>query len=390
VGLIRLGTALLALAVSTAALARDDAFSTSAEFALIEDYDSGAVLFEKNADELMPPASTAKLLTAEIVFRELKEGRLHLDDVFDVSEHAWREGGAHSHGAATFLALNSSVRIEDLLRGLIIQSGNDAAITLAEGLGGTEENFAETMNKRSAELGMTHSHFTNARGKLDPNQHVTARDMALLAAHVIRDFPEYYHYFGEKEFTWNKIRQLNRNPLLTMDIGADGLKAGDVADGGFAIVGAAVQDNQRLIVVMNGVKSATERVEEARKLFNYGFHSFDRRMLFTAGGQVGTASVYGGAVDEVPLVTDQPIALFVPRGESDKLIAKVVYTGPLVAPVEAGKEAGRLKIWRADMLVVDAPLKTGAAIPLGGLTQRAFDAGVELAGDAVRQALKRQ
>jgi serine-type D-Ala-D-Ala carboxypeptidase (penicillin-binding protein 5/6) len=391
VGLIRLGTVLLALALSTAAVpARDEGFSTSAEFALIEDYDSGAVLFEKNADEPMPPASTAKLLTAEVVFRELKEGRLHLDDVFDVSEHAWREGGAHSHGAATFLALHSSVRIEDLLRGLIIQSGNDAAITLAEGLGGTEENFAETMNKRAAELGMMHSHFTNARGKLDPNQHVTARDMALLAAHVIRDFPEYYHYFGEKEFTWNKIRQLNRNPLLTMDIGADGLKAGDVADGGFAIVGSAVQENQRLIVVMNGVKSATERVEEARKLFNYGFHSFDRRMLFAAGGQVGTASVYGGAVDEVPLVTEQPIALFVPRGESDRLVAKVVYTGPLVAPVEAGKDAGRLKIWRGDMLVVDAPLKTGAAIPLGGLTRRAFDAGVELAGDAVRQALKRQ
>ena len=168
--------------------ARDETFTTAAEVALVEDYDTGAVLFEKNADQPMPPASTAKLLTAEIVFHELKEGRLHLDDVFDVSEKAWREGGAHAHGAAMFLAVHSHVRVEDLLRGLLIQSGNDAAMTLAEGIGGTEDNFADMMNKRAAELGMTHSHFANARGKADPSQHVTARDMALLAAHIIRDY----------------------------------------------------------------------------------------------------------------------------------------------------------------------------------------------------------
>jgi D-alanyl-D-alanine carboxypeptidase (penicillin-binding protein 5/6) len=391
VGFVRLRTVLCALLLLTApAQARDEAFSTTVDFALIEDYDTGAVLFEKNADEPMPPASTAKLLTAEIVFHELKEGRLHLDDIFDVSEKAWREGGAHAHGAAMFLAIHSHVRIEDLLRGLLIQSGNDAAMTLAEGLAGSEDNFAETLNKRAAELGMTHSHFANSRGKVDPNQHVTASDMALLAAHIIRDYPEYYHYFGEKDFTWNKIHQLNRNPLLTMDIGADGLKAGDVADGGFALVGSAVQDNQRLIVVMNGLKSATERSEEARKLFNYGFHSFDRRTLYGAGDQVGSASVYGGESDEVPLVTENPVALFVPRGESDRLVAKIVYTGPLAAPVEAGKDVARLKIWRGDMLVVDAPLRTGASVALGGLTRRAFDAGIELAGDAVRRALKKQ
>src|SRR5271166_5254309 len=391
VSCFRLGLALLVLWFAAAKpAAAEETFSTSAQFALLEDYDSGAVLFEKNADEPMPPASTAKLLTAEMVFNELKAGHLHLDDNFDVSDKAWREGGAPSRGAAMFLSLHSHVRVEDLLRGLIIQSGNDAAITLAEGIGGTEDNFAEMMNKRAAELGMTHSHFTNARGKPDPDQHVTARDMAILAAHVIRGYPDYYHYFGEKEFTWNKIRQLNRNPLLTMDIGADGLKAGDVADGGYAIVGTAVQDNQRLILVMNGLKSATERVEEARKLFSYGFHSFDHRTLFAAGATVGTASVYGGEADGVPLVSDKPITLFVPRGESDKLVAKIVYTGPLAAPVEPGKDAGRLKIWRGDMLVVDAPLKTGAAVALGGLTRRAFDAGIELAGDAVRRALKRE
>ncbi len=387
---VRLSLAIVAVCLAAAGSpARAETFSTSAEFALVEDYDTGAVLYEKNADEPMPPASTGKLLTAEIVFRELKEGRLRLDDIFNVSEKAWREGGAHAHGAAMFLAIHSSVRVEDLLRGLLIQSGNDAAMTLAEGLAGSEDNFADMMNKRAAELGMAHSHFANARGKPDPSQSVTARDMALLAAHVIRDYPEYYHYFGEKEFTWNKIRQLNRNPLLTMDIGADGLKAGDVGDGGFALVGSAVQDGQRLIVVLNGLKSASERVEEARKLFNYGFHSFDRRTLFQAGETIGSASVYGGESDEVPLVSDRPITLFVPRGESDKLVAKIVYTGPLAAPVEKGRDAGRLKIWRGDMLVIDAPLKTGGAVGLGGLTRRAFDAGIELAGDAVRDAVRR-
>jgi D-alanyl-D-alanine carboxypeptidase (penicillin-binding protein 5/6) len=362
-------------------------FASGAEVALIEDYDSGTVLYQKNGDQPTPPASTAKLLTAEIVFRELKAGRLHLDDVFDVSEKAWREGGAHAHGAAMFLAVKSRVRVEDLLRGLIIQSGNDAAMTLAEGLAGSEAAFAELMNKRAAELGMTHSHFTDPRGKADPAARTTARDMALLAAYIIHEYPDYYHYFGEKEFVWNKIRQLNRNPLLTMDLGADGLKAADVADGGFGLVGSGVEDGERLIVVIYGLKTATERTEEARKLFSYGFHTFDRRTVFDAGATVGGASVYGGMSGEAPLVSDRPIVVFIPRGEDGKLTAKIVYTGPLVAPVEKGRDAGRLKIWRDDMLVVDVPLKTGADVPLGGLTKRAFDAGLELAGGAVRSAI---
>jgi serine-type D-Ala-D-Ala carboxypeptidase (penicillin-binding protein 5/6) len=388
VGFVRLGLALVIGGLfSAAAPALAGTFATSAEVALVEDYDSGAILYEKNADQPVPPASTAKLLTADIVFRELKEGRLHLTDVFEVSEKAWREGGAHAHGAAMFLAVHSHVSVDDLLQGLLVQSGNDAAMTLAEGIGGTEDHFADIMNKRADELGMAHSHFTNARGKADPGQYVTARDMALLAAHVIRDDQEYYHYFSEKDFTWDKIHQMNRNPLLTMDIGADGLKAADTGDGGFGLVGTAVQDGQRLIVVMYGLKSAAERVEEARKLFDYGFHSFERRIVFKAGETVGYASVYGGEKGEVPLVSERPITLFAPRGESDKVIAKIVYKGPLPAPVEKGRNGGRLKIWRDDMLVVDAPLKTGAAVGLGGLASRAFDASIELAEDAVRRAL---
>jgi D-alanyl-D-alanine carboxypeptidase (penicillin-binding protein 5/6) len=391
VGLVRLAIALLvAFPVVGAASARAEAFSAAAPFALIEDYETGSVLYEKDADAPMPPGATAKLLTAEIVFHNLKEGKLHLDDVFEVSEKAWREGGAPSRGAAMFLSLHSRVQVDDLLRGLLIQSGNDAALTLAEAVAGSEDNFTEMMNKRAAEIGMAHSHFANARGKADPNQTTTARDLALLAAHVIRQYPEYYHYFSEKEFTWNKIRQLNRNPLLTLDMGVDGLKAGDVADGSYAIIGSAVQDGQRIILVANGFKSAQERLEESRKLLGYGFHSFDRRTLFEAGATVGQASVYGGRSSEAPLVSDKPIVLFVPRGESDKLIGKIVYSGPLVAPVEPGKEIGRLRIWRGDMLVIDAPLKTGARVELGGLASRAFDAGVEFAGDLVRRALAKQ
>ncbi len=380
----------LALAVVGDPHAFAQTFSTTAPFALVEDYESGAVLFEKNADAPMTPASTTKMLTAEIVFRELKEGRLHLDDKFRVSENAWRTGGAHAHGSAMFLDVKSEVRIEDLIRGLLIQSGNDAAITLAEGIAGTEENFAGLMNKRAAELGLTHSHFTNPWGKPDPDQRVTARDMALLAAHLIRDYPEDYRYFGEKEFTWNKIRQLNRNPLLTMDLGADGLKTGDTTESGYGLVGSAVQNGQRLIVVVNGLKTAAERADEARKLFNWGFRSFDSRVLFEPGDTVGAAAVYGGAASEVPLTCEAPARLFVPRGSGDRLLAKIVYTGPLPAPVEEGVEVGRLKVWRGSTLALDVPVKTKIAVPLGGLYSRAFDAAWELAQGWARQALARK
>lgn len=365
--------------------ARAQSYQTNAPFALLMDYESGAVLFEKNADELMTPASTAKLMTAEIVFHEIKEGRLKLDDEFEVSENAWRTGGAPSHGSSMFLALHSKVRIEDLIRGVAIQSGNDAAITLAEGVAGTEDNFVGMMNKRAAELGMTHSTFANAWGKSDPRQRVTPREMALLAAHIIADYPELYRYFGEKEFTWNKVRQLNRNPLLSMDLGADGLKTGDVAESGFGLVGSAVQNGQRLIVVVNGLKTAADRAEESRKLLDWGFRSFDARTLFQPGDIVGQAKVYGGAQGDVALVAEKPVKVFAARGSGEKLSAKIVYQGPLIAPVAQGVEVGRLKIWRGQSQVLDVPVKTGEAVAVGTLSQRALDAGLELAGGLLRK-----
>ncbi len=385
---IRSRFALFAVACSamfSAQPAAADGFQTNEPFALLMDYATGAVLYEKSADEPMIPASTTKLLTAEITFRELKEGRLHLDDVFEVSENAWRTGGAKSHGSTMFLALHSKVRVEDLLRGLVIQSGNDAAIVLAEGIAGTEANFAGMMNKRAGEIGMAHSTFTNSWGNPDPRQRVTPRDMAHLAAFIITTYPDYYRYFSEKDFTWNKIHQLNRNPLLTMNLGADGLKTGDTAESGFGLVGSAVQNGQRLILVINGMKTATDRSEEARKLLNWGFRSFDVRTLFEAGDVVGAASVFGGARGEVSLVAEAPIKIFVTRGSSEKLAAKIVYKGPLPAPIAQGEELAHLKVWRGASEVLDVPLKTAEAVGTGTLSQRALDAGMEMASGLIRK-----
>ena len=375
------------VAGSAAAIA--ETISTTAKFARLEDFDTGTVLFDKAGAEPMAPASTSKLIVAEIVFHEIKEGRLKLDDKMHVSEFAWRTGGAHGHGSAMFLAVKSDVRVEDLLRGLIVQSGNDAALVLAEGLSGSEGNFVALMNKRAGELGLTHSHFTNAWGRSDADERTTAQDMAALARHLIRDYPEYYHYFSEKEFTWNKIRQLNRNPLLTMDIGADGLKTGDTSESGYGLVGSAVQGDERLIVVVNGLKAASERAEEARKLLNWGFRGFDVQTFYAPGDVIGHADVYGGETGSVELTSAAPVKAFVPRVGADKLTAKIVYQGPLAAPVAAGAAVGELRIYQGDAEMLRTPLVTRAAVAQGGLTRRAGDAAAELAANLVRRLWKR-
>jgi len=362
---------------------------TAAPYAILIDYESGTVLFEKSADSLMEPASTAKIMTAELVFRELETGHIKLDDTFPISENAWRKGGGVAGGSSMFAVVNSRVSVEDLLRGLIIQSGNDAAIALAEGVAGSEDAFATLMTKRASELGMTKSTFANPWGKSDPDQRVTARDMALLAAHIIRDYPQYYHYFGEKEFTWNKIRQMNRNPLLTMELGADGLKTGDIKESGFGLVGSAVQNDQRLIIVLNGLKSANERAEEARRILNWGFRSFDRKTLFNETDIIGTAKVFGGAVGEVGLVANKPVKMLMPRAGGDKLTGKITYTGPLIAPVEQGAEVGTLRLYRGTTLVQETPLFTATAVNVGTLTQRTVDAGLELGLNLFRQLVQK-
>ncbi len=352
---------------------------TNVPHVILMDSDTQSVLFEKDADTPVIPASTIKVMTAELVFHEIAEGRLKLDDEFLISENAWRYGGAPARGSSMFAVLNSRVRVEDLIRGLVIASGNDAAIALAEGVAGSEGAFATLMMKRGRELGLTHSTFTNPWGRNDADQKVSPRDMVFLANHVIRTYPDLYKYFGEKDFTWNKIKQTNRNPLLTMDFGADGLKTGNIDASGYGLIGSAVQNGQRLILGLYGATSSKERADEARKIFLWGFRSFDTKTIFQAGETIGYAKVYGGNVWEVPLVADGDVKVLTPRTGGEKLTGHVVYNGPLIAPVDAGKPVAHLKITRGAVEVLDLPLKTASAVEVGSLPRRAMDAGLEYA-----------
>jgi D-alanyl-D-alanine carboxypeptidase (penicillin-binding protein 5/6) len=376
--------AAIVLAAATAALAQSrggdkkDESRTSAPQAILIEGDSGSILYERNADEMIYPASMAKMMTAEYVFNEIKQGRLKLDDEFTISEDAWRRGGAPSRTSSMFAPLHSKVRVEDLLRSVIIQSGNDASIALAEGIAGNERTFAERMTQRAREIGLSKSKFMNATGLPDPDQQVTVRELAQLARHIIQTYPEFYKIYGEREFTWNRIRQQNRNPLLAMEIGADGLKTGYIRESGYGLVGSAVQSGLRLIVVVAGLKTANERASEARKLLEWGFRSFQSRLLFAGGQAIGEAKVYGGARGRVPLVPQKPVRIMLPRNANDKIIARIVYTGPVPAPVKQGQPIGRLKVWRNDSVALEVPLYAGADIETGNLSQRAFDAATEL------------
>ncbi len=366
-----------------------ESFQTSAPHAILIDADSDTVLFEKGADQPMFPASLNKLMTMAVVFHEIKEGRLDLDTEFTVSENAWRKGGAPSGGSAMYAALHSRVKVRDLIHGVIIQSGNDACIVLAEGISGNEANFATLMNKRAAEIGLTKSNFTNSTGLHDPDLKVTARELAKIAQHLIQTYPEFYKIYGEREFTWNKIRQQNRNPLLAMGIGADGLKTGFTKEAGYGLVGSAVQNGLRLIVVVNGLKSTKERAEEGRKLLEWGFKAFEARLLFAEGDSIGDAKLFGGVAGHVPLAAGRPIKLLVPRGAGEKIVARIVYTGPVRAPVEKGQPIGRLKVSRGDNVVLEVPLHAAESVPRGNVAQRAFDAASELVIGLFRAGVER-
>lgn len=374
-----------AFAIAAFSPARAQTITTSAPFAILVDADSGSVLFEKNADDPMSPASMVKVMTAELAFKAIKDGSLNPEDTMVISENAWRRGGAPSGGSSMFAQINSRVRVIDLLRGIIIQSGNDAAIALAEGMRGTDEVFATAMTARGRELSMTRSVFKNSWGGFHPEQKTTARDLATLAVHVIRTYPDLYKIYGETEFTWNRIRQLNRNPLLTMNIGADGLKTGNIDDSGFGLIGSAVEGGTRLVVVVNGLKTGRDRAEESRKLLTWGLRAFDRRALFDKGETIGSASVYGGAVRSVDLVADTPVRVMVPRGANERLNGRIVWQGPIVAPVKQGDQIARLKVYRGKTLALDIPLRAAQDVGTGAIHQRALDAGLEWMGGLVRR-----
>jgi serine-type D-Ala-D-Ala carboxypeptidase (penicillin-binding protein 5/6) len=354
-------------------------FQTTAPYAILLDADTGSILFEKNADAPTAPSSMTKLMTAEVVFNEIKQNRVKLENEYIVSEDAWRRGGAPSRTSSMFAPIHSRVRVEDLIRGALIVSGNDACIALAEGIAGSEPAFAEMMNKRAKELGLTRSYFTNSTGLPDPAQKVTVRDLAKLARQLIRTYPNFYKIFGERDFTWNKIRQQNRNPLLEMaTLGADGLKTGYTLEGGYGLVGSAVQGGLRLIVVVNGLKSIKERSDEARKLLEYGYHGVESKPLFAEGQIVGYAKLFGGTSGSVALVGDGPISVLLPKNSSEKVTAKIVYSGPVPAPVERGQPIGNVHVYRGEQVIAEMPLFAAASVDRGSLPRRAFDAASEL------------
>jgi D-alanyl-D-alanine carboxypeptidase (penicillin-binding protein 5/6) len=358
---------------------KKDEPNISAPHAILIDGENGGVLFERDADRLIFPASLAKLMTAEYVFNEIKEGRLKLTDEFMVSENAWRKGGAPSHGSTMFAAIYSKVPVDDLIHAMIIQSANDACIILAEGLAGSEAAFAEKLTERARAIGLEKSIFTNSNGLPDPAEQVTTRELGLLARHIIRTYPDFYPIFSQADYTWNKIRQQNRNPLLGAMTGADGLKTGFTKEAGYGLVGSAVQNGQRLIVVVNGVNTPKDRADEAKKLLEWGFRTFEQRVLFAEGQTIGTAKVFGGSIGRVSLVASEgAVRVLLPKAGGEKLIARIVYKGPVPAPVTEGTPIGNLKVWRNDNLILSTPLKASEGVGKGNMPQRAFDAVTEM------------
>jgi D-alanyl-D-alanine carboxypeptidase (penicillin-binding protein 5/6) len=370
--------AVLLLAACLGSFAQAQRYETAARQVLLLDVETGTVLFEKDADARVQPASMAKLMTMAVVFAAVRDGKLRLDQEFVVSEDAWRKGGAPSRGTTMFAALGSSIRVEDLIRGVIIQSANDGCIVLAEGMAGSQEAFAALMNEEAKRLGLTNSHFTNPTGYADPNQYMSARDLATLTGYLIREFPDFYKIYSEPEFTWNKIRQLNRNPLLSISTGADGLTTGSTEESGFGLAGSVVRNGQRLILIVNGVDSDKARNEEAKKLIDWGFNEFERVRLFDTGEVVAEARVYGGDSSRVGLVSKRPLELLLPYDSRETLRAEVRYQGPLRAPVEAGREVGVITVTIGDGMTMEAPVYTAGDVAVGPIQSRALDAVEEL------------
>ena len=340
---------------------------TNAQFALMMDFETGAVLFSKDGEQLMAPASMAKLMTAAILFEKLKHGELKLEDTFTVSERAWRLSVAgKNESSKMFVSVGSQIKVEDLLRGIIVQSGNDACTVVAEHFSGSEEAFSELMNAEAKKVGLTNSVFKNASGLPHPEMQVTAKDLAKLAAYIIREFPEYYRFFGEREFTWNGIKQANRNLLLGTYAGADGLKTGHTAASGYGMVASAQQDGRRLILVVNGLKSEAERAAETKRLFDLGFREFRAYTLLKAGDVVGQAEVWAGEMRDVPLAVRQPVKVLMRRASREGLKVQLSYLEPVVPPVARGQELGKLTITAPGVPETVVPVYAGADIEAGG------------------------
>jgi serine-type D-Ala-D-Ala carboxypeptidase (penicillin-binding protein 5/6) len=338
---------------------------TVAQWAYIEDFNTGAVLMDKQADVEMPPSSMTKLMTAYIVYSKLKAGSLHLDQMLPVSEHAWR-----TQGSKMFVEINGTIKVEDLIRGMIIQSGNDACIVLAEGIAGTEEQFVELMNDEAKKLGLTHSVFRNCTGWPDPEHHMSVHDIAKLAKAIIRDFPEYYHYDSEKQYTYHGIVQYNRNPLVQKGL-ADGLKTGHTDAGGYGLVASAERNGRRVIMVLNGMPSKSARVQESLRLLEWSFANFENVTLLSAADVAERAPVYLGAMPSVPLVAGRDVVLTMPRSWRQHARVVIDYDGPVPAPVNRGDVIGQLSVSGQGVPETKVPLLAGEDVPRMGIMGRA-------------------
>ncbi len=346
----------LALSSFVVAVATAEVIDTKAREAILIDPSTGTVILNKNADEQMPPASMSKLMTAYLLFESINDGRVSLDDKFRVSENAWRKGGAASGSSTMFLPPKSEVRVEDLIRGIIVQSGNDACIVVAESLAGSEEAFARRMTYKAQELGMTGSNFMNATGWPHPEHRTTARDLATLSARIIQDFPELFSFYSEREFTYNGIRQSNRNPLIYGYAGADGMKTGHTSEAGYGLTGTAKQGDRRLIVVVNGLKSSKDRASESARILDWGFREFNNYSLFKAGDTIEIAPLWLGTKPTVALKIDRDIHLTMSRKSRRAMKVTVKYQSPISAPITAGQSVGTLTIEAPDFETIEAPL----------------------------------
>jgi len=324
---------------------------TQARHALIVEAETGAVLLDKLADERIPPASMSKVMTAYMVFDYLKQGRAKLDDELPVSETAWRTGGSKM-----FVPIGSRIKIDDLLRGMIIQSGNDACVVLAEGLAGSLAAFLDRMNEKAKQIGLKDSHFANVDGLPDPDHYMTARDLATLAMRTIQDFPEYYHYYGEKEYNFNNINQGNRNPLLYKEIGADGLKTGHTDEAGYSLLASVKRDKRRVVLVLSGLPSMKARATESERLIEWGFREYNDYQLFAVGDKVDDAEVWLGAEPKVQMTVDKDFLVTLPRKSRKDMKVTVAYDKPVPAPIKKGDRVGKLVVTAPEMAPAEAPL----------------------------------
>jgi D-alanyl-D-alanine carboxypeptidase (penicillin-binding protein 5/6) len=361
---------------ATAQSADAPIFETRAPNAYVLDLTTGDVLLEKNADVPLPPASMSKLMTINMLFEALEDGRVSMDTRFGVSSHAKAMGGS-----SMFLDERDNPTVEELIKGVIVLSGNDATVVIAEGLAGSEEAFARRMTERARELGMTNTNLTNASGWPDPGHRMSLHDLGILAERLITEFPQYYHYFAMSEFAFDgraPKNRFNRNPLLSMGIGADGLKTGHTQAAGYGLIGSAVEGDRRIVFVISGLDSEAARAEEARRIVNWAFRSFVKRTAFKAGAPIATAPVWLGAAPEVDLVSAQDIEYLAPAGKLDQVSAQVVYQGPMEAPIGKGEALAELVLSAPGLPERRIPLHAARDVKEGGAVVRLKTAAGQL------------